>query len=162
LCAGAEIVADLAAKIARRVVAQVLGLLGVDHAVQHQRIDGVERPRRYHVPEGIRIAISDPFLPPGADSGKAVILAAAPDGIRVTQPEGRWIGARGEIDVQVGPRLPQIADEVNGSVEIAVELASGAHLVGVAGAIELELIDAEFGYHRWMGVRSGKYSSAGI
>src|SRR6185312_16249815 len=75
------------------------------------------------------------------DAREVVIVAAAPDRIGVSQPERRRIRPRREIHVQVRLLGPQLANQMNRRVEIAVERTPERGARCIAGAVDLELID---------------------
>src|SRR5271165_1746955 len=122
-------------------------LLSVDDAVQHERIEREEPAAFDDFVVRVSVAVSDPALAVGPDSGKVGVVAATPDGVGIEEPEGRRIGSGGEIDEQVWLQPAEVADEVKRRVEVATERTSLDHLIDVSGAIELELIDAIFGDH---------------
>ena len=131
-------------KIVAGIAAQSLRIARKDEAVQHERIHREQRALFDHPAINLRVAIGDPALAVGADAGEAVVLAAAPDRIGIEQPEWRRISSGREVDVKVGLFRAQFADQMDGGVEVAVELASFDDLVRVAGAVELELVHAIF------------------
>ena len=51
--------------------------------------------------EGHGVAIGDPAFAAGADAKEVVVVAIAPDGIGITQPEGGRVSTGSEIDEQV-------------------------------------------------------------
>src|SRR5207302_5933673 len=104
-------------------------------------IDGEQRPLEDDTAINLRVAIGDPALAIGTDAGEAVIFAAAPDRVGIEEPERRGKSSGGQVDVDVGLLQAQFADQMNGRVKVTVELTALDHLVGVACAIELELID---------------------
>src|SRR5690349_7215870 len=72
-----------------------------------------------------------------------MIVAAAPDGIRIQQPEWRRPGDGGLIDVNIRLEHAQVGDELKHRIEIALRSAA----VALADAIKLELIDAVIRHH---------------
>src|SRR5271165_222522 len=119
-------------------------LLSVDDAVQHERIEREESAAFDDFVVRVSVAVSDPALAVGPDSGKVGVVAAAPDGVGVEEPEGRRIGSGSEIDEQVGLQPAKVADQVKRCVKVAAERASLDYLIDVSGAVEFELIDAIF------------------
>src|SRR5580692_3732431 len=99
-------------------------LLRVDDAVQHERIEGKEPAALHDFVIGVGVAVGDPALAVGADSGKVGVVTAAPDGVGIEKPERRWVGSGGEIDEQVGLEAAKVADEMKRGVEVAAEGAS--------------------------------------
>src|SRR5579862_7221793 len=71
-----------------------------------------------------------------------MIFTATPDRIGIEQPEWRRVSSCREVDIDVWLFRAQLSDEMNGGVEVAVEFAARDDLVGVACAIELELVHA--------------------
>ena len=138
----AKVVAHFVAEIVAGIGFEIVRLLRVDDAVQHERVERIERAAHNDVFVGLLVAIGDPLLTPASHAVEVVVVAAAPDGVRIAQPEGRGLGSGGEIDEDVRFLLAQPLDEVNGRREIAVKQAAGKHSAGVAGAVELELVDA--------------------
>src|SRR5690348_2877118 len=96
---------------------------------------------------GIAVAIGDPLLAIGADAGKIVVLTTAPDRVGVAEPEGRWIRARREVHVEIRLLGAELLDEMDCRVEVAVERAPRKRARRVAGAVELELVDAVLADH---------------
>ena len=141
LCAAAEVRVDFVGEIIVRIGGEVLGKLGVDEAVEHERVEGEEWAAANDVFVGLCIAIGDPALAGSADAGEVMVFAAAPDGVGIEEPEGRGCSAGGEVDEDGGLLLPEALNEMDGGVEVAVEGAAGEDSVGVAGAVELELVD---------------------
>jgi len=56
----------------------------VNQTVQHERTQRKERPALNHIAVGLLIAVCDPFLAPTSNAIEAVILATAPDGVRIS------------------------------------------------------------------------------
>ncbi len=99
LRAGAEVGADLRVEVAARVAVELLRVPGVDQAVQHERVERVERAGLHDAPEGVGVAVGDPPLAVGPDARKVVVVSAAPDRVGVAQPPRatgtfRWSGSR--------------------------------------------------------------------
>ena len=143
---------DLVGEVVVRVVAQPLGITSIDEAVQHERVHRKERAVFDDMTIDIGIAISDPALAIPADAREAVIIAAAPDGIRVEQPEWRRVCSCCEVDIDVRPLPAQFADQMDRRVEVAVELAALDYFVGISRAVELELVHAVLVDHLEAGV----------
>src|SRR6185437_983129 len=132
----------LIGEVIARIRTEILRMLREDEPVQHDRAEGKKWPRLYHVLVGSPVAICDPALSRSAYSRKVVVFSTAPDGIRIAQPERRWIRPRCEIYVQIRLVRSQLGDQGDRCIEVAVEAAARDHAIGVFGSIELELIHA--------------------
>ena len=119
--------------------------------MQHERVEREERPLLHYAAVGIRVAVSDPLLPLGPHSGKAVIAPAPPDGVGVPQEERRGVGTGREVHVEVRFLGTQVPDQVDHRIEVTVELATRDDARGVAGPVELELVHAVPADHRETG-----------
>lgn len=144
LRAFSEIRVHFVGKIVAGIDAQALGVSREDETVQHQRIQREERTLFDDPAIELGVTISDPALAIRADASETVVVASTPDRIGVEQPERRGIGSGCKVDVEIGLFRAQFSDEMNGGVEVAVKLAARNDLVGIAGAIEFELVDAVF------------------
>src|SRR5581483_821816 len=89
----------------------------------------------------------DPAFPVRSDTGYAVILSAAPGGVRIPQPEGRGKGAGRQVNVDIRLLLADFADQVDHRIQVAIERASREDRVRVAGSIKFELIHTVFVNH---------------
>src|ERR1700729_1766248 len=118
-------------KIVSGIVPQTLRVAREDETVQHQRIHGEQRTLFDHPAIDLRVAIGNPALAVGADASEAVVLAATPNRIGVEQPKWGRIRSSREVDVDVGLLRAQFSDEMDGRIEIAVELTSRDYLVCV-------------------------------
>ncbi len=76
-------------------------MLREDQAVQHERIQRIERAVDDDMFVRVGVAIGDPALAIGADAEESVVFAAAPDRIGIQQPERRRIRAGGEIHIKI-------------------------------------------------------------
>ena len=76
----------------------MFGLPGIDQPVQHKGIQWEKRSGLYDIPIRLGVAVRDPSLAPTPNPGKAVVISASPDRIRVAQPKWRRIGSGREID----------------------------------------------------------------
>src|SRR6266536_3838666 len=131
-------------KVVTRIIAQSLRIARKNQAVQHQRIHWKQWPLFDDPAIQLRVAISNPALAISTEACEAVIVAAAPDRIGIEQPERRGISSGGEIDVDVRLFRTQFADQMNCRIKVAVEVASGNDLVGIAGSIKFELVHPVF------------------
>src|SRR5271165_7533408 len=111
-------------EVAARVRGKMRRLLSVDDAVQHERVEREEPAAFDDFVVRVSVAVSDPALAVGSNSGKVGVVAATPDGVGIEEPEGRGIGSGREIDKQVGLQPTKVADEVKRCVEVATERTS--------------------------------------
>src|ERR1700722_16860033 len=120
----------------------MLGMFGVYQHGQHKGIQREERSSLYDIPIRLGVAVRDPSLAPTSYPGKAVVISAAPDRVRIAQPKWRRIGPSGEIDEYVRFLFAPVLNQTHGSCKIAVETAAGENAIDVASAVNLELIDS--------------------
>jgi len=73
---------------------------------------------------GIAVAIGDPALAVCTNAGELRVVASAPDGVGIEQPEGRRPCSRGQVDVEVGLQSAQVADQMNRRIEVGTESAA--------------------------------------
>ena len=114
----------------------------INHAMQHQRVQRIQRPHLHHALVGVGVAIGDPSFAICSHARRRIILAAAPDRVRMHHPERRRPRARREIDKQVRLRCAQFADQMDHRGKIAVEPAARKHRVHISRSIKLELVHA--------------------
>ena len=141
LSAGTKVGVDLVSEVVVRVRGQILGLAGIDDAMQHERVEWEQWALANDVFIRLCIAIGNPSLAVAADAGEVVILASAPDGVGVEEPERRCGCASGEIDEDGRLLLPEPFDEVDRRVKVTIKCASGKDFVCISRAIEFELVD---------------------
>ncbi len=116
LRAVAEIRADFRLENVVRVVVQPVRLLCVNDAVQHQRIERIQIAPADDFVMNVVVLVGNPALALGRGAGnERMILAAAPDRIRIQQPERRRPGAGGLVDVNVRLERAQFADQLAAS-----------------------------------------------
>src|SRR5919109_4393126 len=104
----------LVSKVMASIGVEVLGMLGIDKSVEHERVQRKQRARLHNVCKGSAVAICNPALPRATYSGEVVIFAAAPDGVCIVQPERRRIRAGREVYVQLWFVRAQLGDQRNG------------------------------------------------
>src|ERR1019366_7987428 len=100
----------------------------------------------------ISVAIGDPLFSPGTDAEKVVVSPTSPDRVGVAQPEGRRIGSGRQVDEEVGLQVTQLSNQMDGGCKITLELAAGNNAIGVARAIELELVEAILAHELHAGI----------
>ena len=146
----------LVGEVAVRVRLELLGVASIDEPVQHERVERIERAAADDVLVCRAIAIGDPLLPIRSDAREVMVLSAAPDRIGVTEPEGRRVRARREIDVDFGLLGAELLYQVNRRVEVAVECATGKRPRGVSRSIKLELIHTVLANHAEAGIAKAR------
>src|SRR5271156_4109112 len=129
-------------EVAAGVSGEMGRLLRVNDAVKHKRIQRKEAAAFHDFVISVGIAVGNPALAVGPDSGKVGVVATAPDRVGIEEPERRRVGSGGEIDEKVGLQPAKVTDEMKRSVEVAAEGASLDDLIDISGAVKLELIDA--------------------
>ncbi len=147
LSSSAEVVSNLRGKIIGRISHETVRLLRVNHSVKHERIEREECTSANHMVVGVRVAISNPALSARSNAGKVVIIASAPDRIRITQPERRRISTGREIHVEIRFFSAQFSYQMNRSVKVAIEWTALKRVGRFTRPVELELIDAIISDH---------------
>lgn len=127
------------------VVVQTMRALGIDDAVEHEGVQRIEIAAADHFVMHIIILVGNPaFAFGGGAIHKGMVFAAAPDGIRIKEPERRGPSAGGLVDVDVGPQRAQFGDEFQHGLEIA-QARAGVVIAIHTNAVELEHVDAVIG-----------------